>query len=126
MEELVRTVDGDEEYLKREYQNMSKSRPVIMQDFAQYLSTLFPAQRAPTRWDLEAMLKAYGEDRYGAEGALDIVEFARAFCKLREQRGIPAGLYRPSRSVQDSSDPRQRDGPGQSINNPLLPGRSAT
>ena len=70
------------------------------------------------------MLKTYGADQRGAEGALDIVEFTRAFCKLRDVRAIPAGLYRPSR--QQDTGGRQNDGPGQSINNPLLPGRSAT
>jgi hypothetical protein len=47
------------------------------------------------------------------------MEFCKAFCKLREQRGIPAGLYRPSRPTQDH-------GPNTPVNNPLLPGQSAT
>jgi hypothetical protein len=65
------------------------------------------------------MLKAYAADRYGAAG-LDIAAFTGAFCKLREARGLPAGLYRPSRA------PQAHDGPSGSINNPLLPGQSAT
>ena len=71
------------------------------------------------------MLKAYGEDRYATgSGVLDITEFSRAFCKLRERRGIQAGLYRPSRTRDKSAG--WGDGLGATISNPLLPGQSAT
>jgi len=126
LEKLVRAVDGDDEYLSQEYQNMSRQKAVRREDFAQYLSTLFSSQNAPTRWDLEAMLKAYGEDGYGAEGGLDIVEFTRAFCKLREQRGISVRLYRPSRTPQDTRDHSTGRNDDRSVSNPLLPGQSAT
>ena len=72
------------------------------------------------------MLKAYGEDGYGAEGGLDIVEFTRAFCKLREQRGISVRLYRPSRTPQDTRDHSTGRNDDRSVSNPLLPGQSAT
>jgi len=68
LEELVRAVNGDDQYLSQEYQQLSRRNAVTMEEFAQFLSGLFPGQSGPnqysanqpnqpTRWELEAMLK---------------------------------------------------------------------
>ena len=104
---------------------MSRRHPATMQEFAQFLTGLFEPQRGPSRWELEAMLQKYGADRFDSSkragpGALDIAELTKAFCRLREQRGIPAGLYRAGGPTSGPG------GPSRGVTNPLLPGQSAT